>query len=477
MRGPAWGSVRVRTTLAATAVVALSLAVGTWVLLLTLEGALTRQPGRAARTRARDVASLVSAGNLSPVLAPTNDDSFIQVVGPDGQVRSATSNVSGRPAAFSFRPAGARAGGAYRQRRPRRPGPRGLPRLGGPRGVRRQRRERLRRHQPRVGARTPSPPCAACWWSACRSMTALLGLPDWTVVGRALRPVESIRAEVADISDSNLSRRVPEPPGGDEIAQLARTMNAMLDRLEAASRRQRAFAADASHELQSPLTRLRTHLEVAMSHPATTDWEALAGDLWSDGAEMERLVRDLLFLARDDERPGEESASRSGRSRRRGARGGCADQGRQPGAGRDGGSVGGAGPWQPGAARPAGAQPARERRAACPDPSRGQRVRRPRRGRAAGHRRRAGRAGRAPDAGLREVRPAGRCPVPRGRRWQRPRALDRRHDRPGTVAPARSPTAVGAHGSCSGSPPSSTEASLHPVGRHLGCTVGISRSG
>ena len=89
-------------------------------------------------------------------------------------------------------------------------------------------------------------------------MTLLLGLVTWTVVGRALRPVESIRAEVADISDSNLSRRVPEPPGGDEIAQLAKTMNAMLDRLEAAQRRQQAFASDASHELQSPLTRLRT---------------------------------------------------------------------------------------------------------------------------------------------------------------------------------------------------------------------------
>ena len=131
-------------------------------------------------------------------------------------------------------------------------------------------------------------------------LTALLAALTWTVVGRALRPVESIRAEVAEISGSGLSRRVPEPPGGDEIAQLARTMNAMLDRLDAASRRQRAFVSDASHELQSPLTRLRTQLEVALGQP-TTDWDALAGDLLSDNAEMERLVRDLLFLAREDE--------------------------------------------------------------------------------------------------------------------------------------------------------------------------------
>jgi signal transduction histidine kinase len=57
-------------------------------------------------------------------------------------------------------------------------------------------------------------------------------------------------------------RRVPEPATGDEIARLARTMNAMLARLETASLRQRRFVSDAAHELQSPLTTLRTRLEV-----------------------------------------------------------------------------------------------------------------------------------------------------------------------------------------------------------------------
>jgi signal transduction histidine kinase len=292
--------------LAATAVVALSLAVGTWVLLQTLEGALTHNQDDAARTRARDVASLVSAGNVSSVLPPTNDDSFIQVVGPGGEVRSSTSNVRGKPAAFSFRPAGAE------------PAVRTV--TGVPDDAE---LENYRVWSVRAGSGddvadvyvATSLESVSDTVATLRGlllvgvplMTALLAFLTWTVVGRALRPVESIRAEVADISESNLSRRVPEPAGGDEIAQLARTMNAMLDRLEAASRRQRAFAADASHELQSPLTRLRTHLEVAMSHPTTTDWAALAGDLWSDGAEMERLVRDLLFLARDDEEPGNES--------------------------------------------------------------------------------------------------------------------------------------------------------------------------
>src|SRR5205085_11467786 len=67
----------------------------------------------------------------------------------------------------------------------------------------------------------------------------LVALTTWSVAGRALRPVEAIRAEVEAIRDEELARRVPEPATGDEIARLARTMNAMLARLETASLRQR----------------------------------------------------------------------------------------------------------------------------------------------------------------------------------------------------------------------------------------------
>ena len=104
------------------------------------------------------------------------------------------------------------------------------------------------------------------------------------------------------ITDDDLGRRVPVPPTRDEVARLAVTMNEMLDRLEDASRRQRDFVADASHELQSPITALRTQLEVALEHPGD-EWPELARRLLSDTDEMERLVRDLLFLARSAERP------------------------------------------------------------------------------------------------------------------------------------------------------------------------------
>ena len=78
-------------------------------------------------------------------------------------------------------------------------------------------------------------------------------------------------------------------------------MNAMLDRLEDAAGRQRRFVADASHELQSPLASFRAQLEVSAAHSNDTDWRQTSAALLADSQRMERLVRDLLFLARSDE--------------------------------------------------------------------------------------------------------------------------------------------------------------------------------
>ena len=133
---------------------------------------------------------------------------------------------------------------------------------------------------------------------------ALAGLLVWLLVGRALRPVELIRSQVAAITDTaQLDHRVGEPPVDDEVGRLAQTMNAMLDRLQRSTERQRRFVADASHELRSPLASTRAQLEVALSHPDTVVWEATAEDLLSENQRMERLVNDLLFLARTEERP------------------------------------------------------------------------------------------------------------------------------------------------------------------------------
>ena len=134
-------------------------------------------------------------------------------------------------------------------------------------------------------------------------VTGLLAILVWWLTGRVLRPVESIRREVASIEGHELHRRVPTPPSEDEIARLASTMNEMLDRVEHATDRQRRFVADASHELRSPLTRLRSELEVSLAHPESMDSESLARGLLSDTIELQKLVDDLLFLARSESRP------------------------------------------------------------------------------------------------------------------------------------------------------------------------------
>jgi signal transduction histidine kinase len=122
----------------------------------------------------------------------------------------------------------------------------------------------------------------------------------WLLVGRVLRPVEAIRTEVDRISAGDLDRRVPEPPTTDEIARLAHTMNAMLGRLADASGRQRRFVADAAHELRSPLARMRTELEVDLAHPETAQPAATAAGVLAEVITLQRLVDDLLLLARGD---------------------------------------------------------------------------------------------------------------------------------------------------------------------------------
>src|SRR5262249_43736691 len=84
--------------------------------------------------------------------------------------------------------------------------------------------------------------------TAVLALAALIAWSTWWVVGRTLRPVEAIRAQLAGISGADLSLRVSQPAGHDEIALLAATTNATLDRLEHSVARQREFASDAAHE-------------------------------------------------------------------------------------------------------------------------------------------------------------------------------------------------------------------------------------
>ena len=123
---------------------------------------------------------------------------------------------------------------------------------------------------------------------------------SWAVITRALRPVDAIRAEVDQLAGGSLDRRVPVPTHRDEIQRLALTMNRMLARLESTAQRQRAFIADASHELRSPLASLRTQLEVTAAHPEGAEAAEVASEALEDVVRLEALTRDLLVLARLD---------------------------------------------------------------------------------------------------------------------------------------------------------------------------------
>jgi signal transduction histidine kinase len=122
----------------------------------------------------------------------------------------------------------------------------------------------------------------------------------WLVTGHALRPVEQIRAAVTAITSADLSQRVPEPGTDDEISRLARTMNDMLARLDDAAARQRRFVADASHELRSPLTAIRTGLEVGLAHPDRAPWPEIAHRAVRQSQRLEQLIAGLLVLAKAD---------------------------------------------------------------------------------------------------------------------------------------------------------------------------------
>ncbi|MCA1844658.1 MAG: HAMP domain-containing protein [Actinobacteria bacterium] len=263
--------------------------------LTLLRKTLTDEVDDSATEIVEDIALEATQGVLPNLSAgPAEGDGFIQVVNAARQVTEASSNVIGKapvdwtgPAQMTIRTIGSPVDG-----------------LDGDFRV------------AAVSAQTPTGPVIVYVGRGVKNVNhdlfvaavmlgvglpvvvALVGTTTWFLVGRALKPVESIRQEVADITGSGLHRRVPQPATRDEIARLASTMNGMLDRLEAATERQRRFVDDASHELRSPLAVLRGELEIALNHGDTADWRAVAARMLGDVSRQERLVHDLLFMAR-----------------------------------------------------------------------------------------------------------------------------------------------------------------------------------
>ncbi|MGF1614542.1 MAG: sensor histidine kinase [Gammaproteobacteria bacterium] len=140
-------------------------------------------------------------------------------------------------------------------------------------------------------------------WIAIPVMVAAITILAWFVTGRALQPISRIIERAQRIGDSTLHERVPEPGSGDEVDKLAKTMNRMLERIEGAAIRQRQFVSDASHELRSPITAIIGEAEIALMHPDKAQWPIVAQVAYGEGRRLERLVSDLLALAKADEGP------------------------------------------------------------------------------------------------------------------------------------------------------------------------------
>lgn len=121
----------------------------------------------------------------------------------------------------------------------------------------------------------------------------------WAVAGRILKPVRLVRTTAAQLTEQDLTQRIPVQ-GRDDIAALAETFNGMLDRLERAFAAQREFVDDAGHELRTPITIVRGHLELMGDDPQ--EREETVRIVMEELDRMSRIVEDLLLLAKA-ERP------------------------------------------------------------------------------------------------------------------------------------------------------------------------------
>jgi signal transduction histidine kinase len=319
-RGPAWGglgSVRVRTTVAAVLVAGLAMAVGALALVTVLRSTLTREVQTAAELRGRDVASVLasdapnapgapaspgasdsSGSGVGPLAVDEADELLIQVLDEQGRVVDASSNATGMAPVARLGPGASRlveipVGASIQDNGPFLAVGTGVDTPQGRRTV------VVARSTEGVGEATAV--VAGLLAIGLPPLLAVVAVTTWIVVGRALAPVEAIRAEVDAISAAALHRRVPDPPADDEIGRLARTMNRMLARLEQAQARQRRLVSDASHELRSPVAAIRQHAEVALAHPDRTTVGELAGTVLAEDLRLQRLAEDLLLLTRADE--------------------------------------------------------------------------------------------------------------------------------------------------------------------------------
>ncbi|MGI8333776.1 sensor histidine kinase [Actinomadura scrupuli] len=232
-----------------------------------------------------------------PALLPDGREEAVQVLDPRARVVAATQQLAGKPRMATFRPPGDRLRAAETLCPPA--GLQGCMVV-----------TAMKVHEPDgvwlIYAARPTIP----WYgpgllpllliSASLLFIATMTFVTYHAVGRTLAPVDAIRTQLAEITATALGSRVPVPKNQDEIRMLAETVNDTLDRLEAAYAHLRQFTSDASHDLRSPITAVRTQVEEALMHPENTDWPQTGQAVVAGMERLQAIVTDLLALARLD---------------------------------------------------------------------------------------------------------------------------------------------------------------------------------
>jgi heavy metal sensor kinase len=297
--------IRIRVTAGFAVAMAVVLAASGLFLYLRLSSHLALALDRELRLRAQDLTALVhdpnaSLANDSASRFVERGESYAQLLAPSGGVLDATRPLGRTPVLTRRELEAARRGPVY-VNRPSVPGldepsrilATGLRRAGRPLVL-------------AVGATVQD---RAETLAGFRNELLIAGplalivasTAGYFLAGLSLRPVESMRRRAAAISAATPGERLPVAPTGDELERLGTTLNEMLARLEAAVARERDFVADAGHELRTPLSLLRTELELALRHTGSVD--ELKEAVGRSSREVERLAQlaeDLLLIARSD---------------------------------------------------------------------------------------------------------------------------------------------------------------------------------
>ncbi|WP_240809614.1 HAMP domain-containing sensor histidine kinase [Actinomadura sp. WMMA1423] len=294
-------SVRGRATLITVAVSALILVLALVLMLLLARDWAENRVARETERTAERIAFGLSRGTNPGIIETRPDEAqIVQVVNPQGRVVASTEEIRGRPALAT---ADLARGELLIDQRVC---PRYLRECVWAFGL------RLRTspwgQDVMVIAAAPLPGLLNLWllpvllFGLLVALLSLIAWWTWHTIGQAFVPVDLIRAEMADLDERGLDHRVPVPDGGGGIQNLAETVNATLDRLEAAANRERRFVSDASHDLRNPITGLQTRLEVALDEPDDADWKPMVRGALRDTQRLNDIVGDLLEQSRLDAR-------------------------------------------------------------------------------------------------------------------------------------------------------------------------------